>query len=847
MVKPLSESLQRLRRAQHAITRRRRRSRVRVSFNHSTSSKGSAAKASRQSRQNNHVQHAATTATAPDPWQEAETRNSVKDRKDNGPYPLFARHCPSSSQDGARCLGSPSKRRRSSPKKPIEKDARQAVGQTTQDRPYWGALPQSPARSPPESSARAAQPRLQSGHAQPGAGDEESLANSAKQEGHFSIKRRPVPTGPTSPRYLVFPKPPSQQIPPGLDSRLGTTISRSESVRRSLSQQRRLSSLVPAGQGLSQLPLVPRPVEIPPCFREADNLAKSSRQKKVDKFKKDLEDFSKTAHAPSQIPERVTKEKERQVSVNTVQELLPFRQQFVAAGLAVTSVDQKAPQKSETCLSPRSDSSGDDRLRFDGVTEFAQQTAGGGSKESSNETVIHFQQHDALSLAVVEEPRSKGPKERSKDKSKKMKPNGKIAPLLQTPESSPPEIFIEQEQLQPTRRKLFKPRPSAVFLTSKPLPTQPSLVSPTDSKDPRGTTHKDPGELVQSKLSEPASNPHAVAILPQASVGDPRVDPLAFFSEPSQSKQVVRVGDVEKSLPALPTMRVSSQIRHGVIVPGKASWVPGDRKLPMTIVEEMEPSPGRQDIVIDESCIIRRTGTAISKAQNKENITIESPEKAVDTSLDSKLELPETWKNAVSTPSSFEKALDDVVRKLEDMEENRTVAGSVKLQPRSKGIPSKVPSPSQRLQRAAAIRRQRMAEHAIQDLEPVKRSAPPAPSRSASRLATRSSSNSRKTSKPAKEKAAVPPHDDKDISNRDVLKGLKIVCAASADEDLDAWIRSKTGLRLRRFLADLKTFESLSEDGILAVDGQRAKERKSEKRRLQAERDGQAHVSTEAP
>lgn len=65
----------------------------------------------------------------------------------------------------------------------------------------------------------------------------------------------------------------------------------------------------------------------------------------------------------------------------------------------------------------------------------------------------------------------------------------------------------------------------------------------------------------------------------------------------------------------------------------------------------------------------------------------------------------------------------------------------------------------------------------------------------------------------------VPPpaHDDRDISDKDVLQGLKIICAASADHDFDAWIQSKTGLRLRRFLADLKTFENLTEDGILAM------------------------------
>ena len=57
-------------------------------------------------------------------------------------------------------------------------------------------------------------------------------------------------------------------------------------------------------------------------------------------------------------------------------------------------------------------------------------------------------------------------------------------------------------------------------------------------------------------------------------------------------------------------------------------------------------------------------------------------------------------------------------------------------------------------------------------------------------------------------------HPDRHLPASDILKGLKIMCAASADEDLDAWFRHKTGLRLRRFLADLRTFEELGEEGM---------------------------------
>jgi hypothetical protein len=56
--------------------------------------------------------------------------------------------------------------------------------------------------------------------------------------------------------------------------------------------------------------------------------------------------------------------------------------------------------------------------------------------------------------------------------------------------------------------------------------------------------------------------------------------------------------------------------------------------------------------------------------------------------------------------------------------------------------------------------------------------------------------------------------EDKDISDHDILKGLKIMCAASADVEFDALVRNKTGLRLRRFLADLQSFEQLSELGL---------------------------------
>lgn len=54
-------------------------------------------------------------------------------------------------------------------------------------------------------------------------------------------------------------------------------------------------------------------------------------------------------------------------------------------------------------------------------------------------------------------------------------------------------------------------------------------------------------------------------------------------------------------------------------------------------------------------------------------------------------------------------------------------------------------------------------------------------------------------------------YDDQEITDRDVLRGLHIAASAACDEEVDAFVRSRTGLRIRRFLADLMALETLGE------------------------------------
>ncbi|KAB5551394.1 hypothetical protein GE09DRAFT_171208 [Coniochaeta sp. 2T2.1] len=299
-------------------------------------------------------------------------------------------------------------------------------------------------------------------------------------------------------------------------------------------------------------------------------------------------------------------------------------------------------------------------------------------------------------------------------------------------------------------------------------------------------------------------------------------------------------------------------------------------------------------------------------------------------------ELPVTWKYAVGTPSSFEQALDNVVRKLDEMEpkpkplttENLRAAEEIQAAPQGErpkqppGVPrpqleprstldklsakvtdilgaaaceitaelQKAPakasgllettaqkvhdklhkppapkaplSPGSKLHRAMAMRRGRRdeekeapkAEAVSANSAPAKPASPmPAPAaaqpdatepKEDTRVPSKSSLNTPKLQQPkphhrapaAAPKAApyTPPksssrtttkstalaNKDTDIPDSDILKGLKLAVAAACNENLDFWIRQRTGLRLRRFLADLKTFEDLdaSHLDLLNVD-----------------------------
>jgi hypothetical protein len=240
--------------------------------------------------------------------------------------------------------------------------------------------------------------------------------------------------------------------------------------------------------------------------------------------------------------------------------------------------------------------------------------------------------------------------------------------------------------------------------------------------------------------------------------------------------------------------------------------------------------------------------------------------------------LPITWQYAVGTPSSFEQALDDVVRKLDEMETKPAMSElKITLKPKTRRGTGPLDSPdadeaqpevlqskealltlaeqkqsvvgprqkskamttdtssssfaNHRLQRAAAMRRQRIAavdgakrSKPLEDTVPltpsdVVPSYPPPASGSQLNEKSPPGKNTAKTAASLSVEDVSVDHYDRDINDRDVLKGLKLAVSVACDEKLDAWIRGKTGLRLRRFLADLKTFEKLDMEDQFSASG----------------------------
>ncbi len=156
-------------------------------------------------------------------------------------------------------------------------------------------------------------------------------------------------------------------------------------------------------------------------------------------------------------------------------------------------------------------------------------------------------------------------------------------------------------------------------------------------------------------------------------------------------------------------------------------------------------------------------------------------------------------------------------------EQQHPPTSSSKPLSRRRKPPAKLLSPSQRLQQAINLRRERLAPAAQKqrdiDLaqQPVSfTTTPKPPSASASASVSTTPGPGPGPSRQVAETHAVGREQRQwyggcdEISDGDVLGGLRILCAVAADVEVDAEVARRTGVRLRRFLVDLQRWERLA-------------------------------------
>lgn len=749
MLKPLSESLQKLCRAQRALIRRKRRSKVRVSFTHSTSSRGSkAGQTKRSPRRLKSVDSQHILLAAPGPLKkQGGLRNNVRPEKADGPYPVFGRQDVSSSQNNLCWQPSPSE---NGPVVP---------GVGIRNRPHWGIIPKVPVPSLLRPEAERLSPKATPEHAL-------NTNPTEKPPAGNTSHRRPL--------YTVFPKPSPPRKPPGRIAQHPTTNTiHSESVRRSIKQQHHLSSLVPSNTPSNITDVKPANGEVPvastksaletPASGATSQLLDQSliQQESLEGFTREPEDYAIATGAVRKHRVSTPSILETHVSIHTVHELLPYRRQFRDAGLAVTSADQKAPPANKNTRRYQDSGSKDGRLWLDGGSSSARGVLSTGTKDSTSDEVV-----DIFTASPVAFTRANALPRSEVETEKTMRERQPLSQYQQKPE--PTGAAPSKLRHSPGDIKTAQRRPSAITFKEKPLPAKPGSA-PLGVIEVTGD-----GSCITAK-----------------------------------SEYTLELGKkADKSLPAIAASRTSPQTRHGTSSLGKTNWMYDSRPPPTTISEEKKPSPKKHMIQVRNirQCILHQRDRVLLEIQSTGSKIIPPADKVKEAGTVSEIELPETWKKAVGTPSSFEKALDDVVRKLDDMRESKYPADPEMDRIKSRRAPPRPPSPSRRLQRAAELRRQRMAEAAVAPANVVQ--------------------------------------EDKDISDKDVLKGLNIICAASADAELDARIQARTGLRLRRFLADLKTFESLSQDWMVEGDSQRSTRRLAKETRGASEKDARVRISS---
>ncbi|KAI5918296.1 hypothetical protein F4810DRAFT_598430 [Camillea tinctor] len=605
-----------------------------------------------------------------------------------------------------------------------------------------------------------------------------------------------------------------------------------DAINRSLMQQQRLSSwIVPNdldGTRRSKLEAHPRKPDIPSRT--------SSERKALNRFIRDLEKYAQAAGSTGKVPITTPTPSESKASYHTVKPLLPYRDELAAAGLAVTSTDQKhrlsterdAPVLRRTHDIHRgTDTSRGQTVELDGYFDFKQ--------EKKNRSDLPR----TRSGSIIRSTPPDGPDEA---KTHPMEPSPappipNPRPKLKPKSCDKRKLFPWLKRKPPMEKNNFEREPQDRFppINDGPIQIYPEFPSPSldlkEQIDARSQTsiqirsmqHRRNKRLPQSPplprdIISPKKPPCTALSLAECEQQDQGPHP-----EPLVSKCKGADGDRQLHL-----------LNHSR---GQRGLIKGQAHLPQsetnieTIEEERDTSPSHYDRpTIDHysSRTRRKTKLApVNKAHQPSTVS------SSQTHASSVRSLPFTAKYAITTSSSLERALDAVSRKFDKMDQQEDdpdgyPAGLVEKtnkptktasqqdvdhNPATRASESHSSCETNKVTKSnLTMPPERIAQSYFKPLPPEPPCAVPiAPQTQATNAPSDEKTNSEqtRTGQMLKDLNIFPDYDDGDINDRDVIKGLQVAVHAAADDMYDAYIRTRTGLRIRRFLADLKSVDEV--------------------------------------
>ncbi|KAI3329239.1 hypothetical protein HD806DRAFT_519473 [Xylariaceae sp. AK1471] len=624
-------------------------------------------------------------------------------------------------------------------------------------------------------------------------------------------------------------------------------------INRSLMQQQRLSDLIVADG----------PVAVPirqSSKKNVDSVSRTSSQRKaLNRFAKELEKYADAAGAAGKAPVITPTISESKASIHTVKPLVPYKDEFCAAGLAVTSAEQsqsltnKAHAQSLIRRSRpyrHSNRQSQARKELDGHSDGTSSRTTTSTSRTSSGSYVEFSPPNGHMSHVV-------------------------APLVPRKANTKPKHCHAKKRLLSWFLK--KPSIKDGSVRGYPLPVRIRQVKggQIKSNDLSFARH-------DHRWSQHTSHKPAMQNTPRKSTLKLAL-PTKYVTPKKEPSVALTAGHCGQSDQSLRPMQDSGHHRSvfdarpslgGVGLEGKRDITGGlllkARPEPIATIEEVTETTvfpvehNNQDHCLSPTKWKDMTTAIVGTFQQPVAVSSATHESSVPS-------LPFAARFAASTTSSLQRALDDACRKLD--EENRQAdnqSEQAKIRQKASPIPQRdlhhrvshdvlPPKPHSADKFLNLKKNMSKVETLLSTSKPL----PPEPVSAAQ--ATPEQCSNTKPPPPSRKTLAVPDvpvasraltgkcknavaelakaekmlkdldvflndYDDADIKDRDVIKGLQVATHAAADDLYDAYIQHKTGLRIRRFLADLKSFEDIGEIGS---SDQQARERRAESRRLQ--------------